>query len=263
MYVKLFGSILNSSIWMEDAATKVVWITMLVKADETGFVQGVESALARDAGVSREECRAALDILSSPDPDSQTPDHEGRRIESAQGGWMVLNYAKYREIRTREQVKEARRKARQREKAKAKDADDDGPVAGQVGHVPSVPPIASASASVSASGSLEMEVSQKMTEAGAEALRGYLRNLGDGPLAVMRQESQTFDWATLSQALVEMRGAGAKFSANALRGFARKLTGTRPSLPAPPPDPACDCPAGFADGSRRLTILHTPECPNA
>jgi uncharacterized phage protein (TIGR02220 family) len=52
--------------------------------------------LAVIARVSTEECRAALATLSSPDPDSRTKEHEGRRIREVDGGWLLLNYAKYR-----------------------------------------------------------------------------------------------------------------------------------------------------------------------
>jgi hypothetical protein len=34
--------------------------------------------------------------LLSPDPDSRTEDYEGRRIEVVDGGWRLINHAKYR-----------------------------------------------------------------------------------------------------------------------------------------------------------------------
>jgi hypothetical protein len=42
--------------------------------------------------------RQALSILLAPDPDSRTKDHDGRRIEAIEGGWLILNYLKYREV---------------------------------------------------------------------------------------------------------------------------------------------------------------------
>jgi len=120
MYVKVFGTILDSSIWLEDHATVRLWLTMLVSADESGFVRGLPPLLASKARVTDEECEVALETLRSPDPLSGTPDHEGRRIEDVDGGWMLLNYEKYREMRTRAQVLNAERQERYR-KAHSKD----------------------------------------------------------------------------------------------------------------------------------------------
>lgn len=160
MFVKLFNSILKSSVWDERPTTRIVWITFLLEADEQGFVKGVERGLARVANVSVEEFRAALEILEADDIESQDQDFGGRRIEKVEGGWQVLNYRKYRELRTGQQVREAAKKRRQRAQRKATDAGkslpDNAPAnaaaaaaEGVPGHVPAVPTIASASASVS------------------------------------------------------------------------------------------------------------------
>lgn len=96
-YAKLFNSILTSTIWgCEDHATRVVWISLLAAADADGIVEGSIPGFARVANVTREEFERALKVLTSPDPDSRTPDHEGRRIEVIQGGWRLLNHGKYR-----------------------------------------------------------------------------------------------------------------------------------------------------------------------
>lgn len=118
MYVKLFGSILESSIWSEDHATVRVWIAMLAMADQDGVVWAAVPGLARRANVTADECRRALDIFLAPDPYSRTPEYEGRRIEVVEGGWRLLNYQKYREIQTREQMLAARRMRRYRERNK-------------------------------------------------------------------------------------------------------------------------------------------------
>jgi len=66
--------------------------------------------------VSVEQMVAAIDKFSSPDPYSRTPDNEGRRIETIEGGWVILNYTRYREKRDpevrRQQVREAVRRHR-------------------------------------------------------------------------------------------------------------------------------------------------------
>ena len=103
MFVKLFSSILDSSIWAEDDATVRVWITMLAMCDRNGMVWASSSGIAARARKTPEETRAALALLSAPDPDSRTLAHEGRRVERVDGGYLVLNYAKYRETRDAEE----------------------------------------------------------------------------------------------------------------------------------------------------------------
>ena len=114
-FVKLYGSILDSTVWLESLPTKVLWVTMLAMADADGCVAASVPGLAKRAGVTRSECEAALEILAVPDPDSKTPDNDGRRIEKVTGGWLILNARLYRELRTPKQVADAERQARHRE----------------------------------------------------------------------------------------------------------------------------------------------------
>ena len=95
-YTKLFGSIIASTIWREPDHVRLVWITMLAAANQHGVVEASVPGLADFARVTVEQCRDALRVLSSPDPDSRTSDHEGRRIEMIEGGFKLLNHAKYR-----------------------------------------------------------------------------------------------------------------------------------------------------------------------
>jgi phage terminase small subunit len=105
-FVKLFGSILGSTIWREDPATKVVWITLLALADIDGIVESSIPGLANYAGVGIAETETALQKFQSPDPYSRTPEHEGRRIEPVDGGWRILNHDKYRCKMSPEEQKE-------------------------------------------------------------------------------------------------------------------------------------------------------------
>lgn len=89
---------------------------MLAMADEAGIVHAAVPGLSRRAGVSLEEARKALGVLTAPDAESRSPEFEGRRIEAVDGGWRLLNYEKYREIRTNEAVQSARRMRKWREK---------------------------------------------------------------------------------------------------------------------------------------------------
>ncbi len=96
-YTPLFSSIVASTIWRESKETKIVWITMLAMADARGIVEASIPGLADMARVTLDECKAALLILSSPDEYSRTQDHEGRRIKETEGGWQLLNHAKFRQ----------------------------------------------------------------------------------------------------------------------------------------------------------------------
>lgn len=121
-FTKLFGAIVYSTIWREDKHTKIVWITMLALADRRGRVMSSVPGLADASRVSIQECEEALAILKAPDPYSRTPEYEGRRIETCDGGWLLLNYQKYRELREederREQVREAVKRHRDRKREK-------------------------------------------------------------------------------------------------------------------------------------------------
>jgi hypothetical protein len=69
---------------------------MLALAGKDGEVLGSVPGLARLAGITLDEAQASLNELLSPDPHSRTPDYEGRRIAAIDGGWVILNHAKYR-----------------------------------------------------------------------------------------------------------------------------------------------------------------------
>ena len=99
MYAKVFTSILDSSIWIEPHATRIVWFTLLLSMDADGFAKfSTNENLASRARVTLDECNAAVTLLNAPDPSSGDPEFEGRRIEKVPGGFMILNSAKYRAL---------------------------------------------------------------------------------------------------------------------------------------------------------------------
>jgi len=112
-FVKLHGEILDSSVWSEPHATRIVWITMLAMADQDGVVRASIGGLAHRARVTNEECRAALACFLGPDPDSRDRT-TGERIEEVPGGWLILNHGNFREKQTREQALTAARVAKHR-----------------------------------------------------------------------------------------------------------------------------------------------------
>lgn len=136
-FVKLYASILDSSIWAESKETRLVWVTMLAMADQHGDVEASVGGLARRAAVTRDECEAALLALSSPDPDDKSGVDEGRRIQKTDRGWFITNHAKYREFRTDKQVRDAERQQRKRDRERESESVTSRAVT--PGHEPSQP----------------------------------------------------------------------------------------------------------------------------
>lgn len=117
-YSKLFSSIVTSTVWTsESMQTRLVWITLLAMSDANGYVEGSVPGIAHQARVTLQEAEEALERLSMPDPYSRTPDHDGRRIESVRGGWLILNYVDYR---NRCQAKDGSRARYERERRAGK-----------------------------------------------------------------------------------------------------------------------------------------------
>jgi hypothetical protein len=119
-YTKLANSILTSTLWVEEDHTRIAWIAMLALADKNGEVSGSIPGLASIARIPVDSCRAAIAKLLAPDPDSRTKDDEGRRIQEIDGGWLLLNHSKYRELASDDERKRkaAERQQRARDKAK-------------------------------------------------------------------------------------------------------------------------------------------------
>lgn len=70
---------------------------MLAMADRVGLVAASVPGLADFARVSLPDCQKALAELAAPDEWSRSQENEGRRIQIVDGGWLLLNHAKYRE----------------------------------------------------------------------------------------------------------------------------------------------------------------------
>lgn len=110
-YTKLDGGITESTIWQASDATRLVWITMLARADQNGYVSASMPGLAALARVPLDACIAAVEHLEAPDKWSRTKDFDGRRIAPADGGWVLLNHAKYRVLQNADERRERSRVA--------------------------------------------------------------------------------------------------------------------------------------------------------
>lgn len=115
-FVKLYGSIVTSSVWVEPDHVFRVWILFLALADAKGRVIGTVPGLASIARVSLEGFVEAIERFKAPDPFSRSKNDEGRRIVEIEGGWRIINHEKYRELRTEKQVKDAERQRRSRDR---------------------------------------------------------------------------------------------------------------------------------------------------
>ena len=79
---------------------------MLAMADQNGIVAASLPGLARLARIDRERCQDALETMLAPDQYSRSPEFEGRRIERVEGGWKLLNHAKYMRLLSKEDRRE-------------------------------------------------------------------------------------------------------------------------------------------------------------
>lgn len=104
---------------------------MLAHADAAGWVDIHPRAIAEETGLSVEAVKTAIAELEAPDPESRSPDEEGRRIVLLDGhrawGWRIVNHGKYRAIRNEEDRREQNRLAQQRFRAKDQESKQSKP----------------------------------------------------------------------------------------------------------------------------------------
>ena len=114
-FTKLDEEILKSSVMAADPFTFKVWITLLAACREDGIARLSRIYISSITHISIDQVETSLQILMSPDPYSRTKEHDGRRIEETEGGFLVFNYGKYRE-QTYSGSKEAERKREYRDR---------------------------------------------------------------------------------------------------------------------------------------------------
>lgn len=122
-FVKLDEGILSSTLWA-DRDARDVFITALLLAEPWefstptptlevrtleaadwtlppgwyGFARAAGPGLVRTAGIEeRDAGMAALERLAAPDLESRSHEHGGRRLVRVDGGYVVLNFMKYRD----------------------------------------------------------------------------------------------------------------------------------------------------------------------
>lgn len=109
MYAKVFSQIYDSSI-VERPEVRFTFMDFLILADLNGVVDMTHQAIARRTNRPIELIRETITILEATDLNSRDASQDGRRIERLDEhrnwGWQILNYKKYREIRSREDQRE-------------------------------------------------------------------------------------------------------------------------------------------------------------
>lgn len=121
-FVKLDTGILDSTLWVERECREVFITALLMAVPKElteampqiearsitltgwsvppgwyGFIEAAGVGITRRAMVDGEAGLAALDKLGSPDPESRSKDFEGRRLVRVDGGFVVLNFFRYRD----------------------------------------------------------------------------------------------------------------------------------------------------------------------
>jgi hypothetical protein len=141
-FVKLDTGILDSTLWV-DRDCREVFLTALLMAqphelkepapqlrvraiEPTGFVVppgwyghvgSASVGILRNALVPHEQGMAALERLGDPDEESRSADFQGRRLVRVDGGFLVLNYMKYRERDYTSAERQRRYRERKKEEA--------------------------------------------------------------------------------------------------------------------------------------------------
>ncbi|MBK8772241.1 MAG: hypothetical protein IPM06_17710 [Rhizobiales bacterium] len=117
MYAKLFASLYQGTL--RGCSDEIlVFTNLLAHCGADGVVDKHFRAISEETGLSVDRVEAAIVVLESPDPESRSPEEEGRRIikidDHRSWGWRVVNHGKYRAIRSEEDRREQNRLAQQR-----------------------------------------------------------------------------------------------------------------------------------------------------
>jgi len=130
MYGKIFQEIFHSTVADFNGDTIYTFMAMITLSDDDGYINYSVTALARTLRKDISIIEEAIKNLTAPDPESGTPDHDGRRIipisELTNGennrGWWVVNKCKYKALASREDRKDQNRASKQRQRKKEKSA---------------------------------------------------------------------------------------------------------------------------------------------
>lgn len=127
MYAKLYSRITESSLMETPIRTRYVFLMMMAISDPKGYVIGTDVAIARRLNITEEELKDAIKELMEPDPDSNSKEHDGRRVIPSDGerGYKLVNYITYRNHADEDSRREYMRKYMKERRSKDKDVNSD------------------------------------------------------------------------------------------------------------------------------------------
>lgn len=124
MYGKIFKQIYKGTLAMVGPwEALVTFQQLIILADKDGIVDMTADAISRETTIPLEIIEKGIGALESPDPESRSPDHEGKRIirlsDTRSWGWRLVNYEHYRKLRSEEERREYHRQYYRDHRSKA------------------------------------------------------------------------------------------------------------------------------------------------
>ncbi len=120
MYGKIFASMFKGSLYGQWEAI-VTFTCMIVLADQEGEVDFSPEALSAHTSIPLDIIQKGIASLEAPDPQTRTPDEDGRRIvrvsDERTWGWRITNYAHYRAMRNAEERREYFKQHKRKQRA--------------------------------------------------------------------------------------------------------------------------------------------------
>jgi hypothetical protein len=176
----------------------------------------------------------ALERLSAPDPESRTPDFDGRRLVRVDGGYIILNFMKYRDRDTTAAERQQRYRERHKKVRNTVSRDGNGVTSRNITEAVSSKQEAVRSkqeAEKDEEAAAPADLSEHFTDqAHRNAYHAYRRahRMPDGLDAALRSlasgmHGAAVPWDRIGAALLDMRAGSVDFSARAVAGFARKV----------------------------------------
>ena len=110
-YTPLYDHMLDGTLFGKWPHTGI-WACLLSRVSREGTIDEVPELLAAKIGVDVKTLMSCIHDFMQPDPNSRTPDHEGRRLAlidpARPWGWVVLNHSKYKEFARKRNYDEKR-----------------------------------------------------------------------------------------------------------------------------------------------------------
>ncbi len=112
MYGKIFDSMYEGTLYGHWEAI-VTLQQMLVLCGSDGVIDMTPQAIAARTSIPLDIIAKGIAVLSEPDPYTRTPGEDGKRIilidSHRPWGWLIVNYVKYRDLKSRAEKMEADR----------------------------------------------------------------------------------------------------------------------------------------------------------